>query len=55
MGVYESGLKSNGDKQQGETRYITRVGALQMQILERKVGEPEPEPEPADFEELVTD
>ena len=51
----EGRLQTNRYEQQGETRYFTRVVALQMQILDRKVGEPEPEPEPADFEELVTD
>ena len=51
----EGRLQTNRYEQQGETRYFTRVVALQMQILDRKVGEPEPEPEPADFEEMVTE
>lgn len=51
----EGRLQTNRYEQQGETRYFTRVVALQMQILDRKVGEPEPEPEPADYEEMVTE
>jgi single-strand DNA-binding protein len=51
----EGRLQTNRYEQDGETRYFTRVVALQMQILDRKVGEPELDPEPADFEAAVMD
>jgi single-strand DNA-binding protein len=51
----EGRLQTRRYEHEGETRYFTRVVASQMQILDRKAGEPEIEAEPADFEELVMD
>jgi single-strand DNA-binding protein len=51
----EGRLQTNRYEHEGETRYFTRVVASQMQILDRKAGEPEPEVDPVDFEELVMD
>lgn len=51
----EGRLQTSRYEHEGETRYFTRVVARQMQILDRKAGEPEVDAEPTDFEELVTD
>ena len=53
--MWKAALQTNRYEQEGETRYFTRVVALQMQILDRKAGEPELEAEPADFEDPVMD
>ncbi len=51
--VYLEGrLHTDVYEKEGEKRYITRVVALQMQMLDRKQGEGEPVPPPADDEEF---